>query len=272
VSAVSQFLVGDVDVIVEGSGPQSIVMIHGWPDTHRLWDRQVEALRADYRCIRFTLPGFDRHRPSRAYSLHEVVDAVHRIVEQACPGERVTLLLHDWGCLFGYQFALRQPQLVARIVGVDVGDAGSRRHLRALGAKGKAMIASYQLWLAAAWRIGGRVGDAMSRKMAGALGCPTDPASIKAQMAYPYYVVWAGARGGFRDAAPFLPGCPMLYVYGRRKPVMFHSPGWAEEVAARPFSRVIGFDAGHWLMITKPAQFNEALRAWLSATRAAGSQ
>jgi hypothetical protein len=33
-----------------------------------------------------------------ALSLDEVVDAVRRIVEQTCPGERVALLLHDWGC------------------------------------------------------------------------------------------------------------------------------------------------------------------------------
>ena len=29
-----------VEVFVEGVGP-AIVMIHGWPDTHRLWDAQV---------------------------------------------------------------------------------------------------------------------------------------------------------------------------------------------------------------------------------------
>ena len=32
------------DVFVEGEGPQSIVMAHGWPDTHRLWDPTERAL------------------------------------------------------------------------------------------------------------------------------------------------------------------------------------------------------------------------------------
>ena len=63
----------DTDVIVEGSGAESAVMIHGWPDTHRLWGAQVEALNATCRCVRFTLPGFDLAKPGRAHSLDEVL-------------------------------------------------------------------------------------------------------------------------------------------------------------------------------------------------------
>jgi pimeloyl-ACP methyl ester carboxylesterase len=53
------FAVRGVDIHVEGDGAESIVMIHGWPDTYRLWDATVEALKRRFRCIRFTLPGFD---------------------------------------------------------------------------------------------------------------------------------------------------------------------------------------------------------------------
>ena len=73
-----------VEVIVEGAGPKAIVMIHGWPDTHRLWDGQVASLKDHYRCVRFTLPGFDLSQPKRAYSLDEVVETIHRVVAEAC--------------------------------------------------------------------------------------------------------------------------------------------------------------------------------------------
>ena len=33
--------VDGIDVFVEGDGDESIVMIHGWPDTYRLWDAQA---------------------------------------------------------------------------------------------------------------------------------------------------------------------------------------------------------------------------------------
>lgn len=255
-----------VEVIVEGAGPKAIVMIHGWPDTHRLWDAQVDALNERYRCVRFTLPGFERSAAKRAYPLDELLQTLRRVVEQACPRERVTLLLHDWGCFFGYQFAMRHPELVERIIGVDIGDAGSRQNRTELGVRGRLMVLGYQLWLALAWRIGGGIGDAMARWMARALRCPTDPRTIGAQMGYPYAMRWLGVAGGFGSLKVFDPECPMLFTYGERKPVMFHSAGWAERLAERPGNRVLGFATGHWIMVERRSEFNEALLAWLVQT------
>lgn len=251
-----------MDRHIEGAGPKTILMIHGWPDTYRLWDGQVGALSDRYRCVRFTLPGFDRSQPRRAYTLDEVLEAIRTVVDN----RRVTLLLHDWGCLYGYQFAMRYPQLVERIVGVDVGDAGSNANVAELGARGKAMVLAYQVWLALAWRVGGRIGDAMSRAMARLLRCPTDPKTIGVQMAYPYAVRWLGAAGGFHGLRVFKPEVPMLFVYGEKKPVMFHSRAWAERVAAPKGNRVIAFPTGHWIMVTRREAFNEALRTWLAET------
>lgn len=247
---------------VQGEG-KAIVMIHGWPDTHRLWDAQVAALRERYRCVRFTLPGFDRSRPKRAYSLDELVEAIRHVVEENCPGERVTLLLHDWGCFLGYQYAMRHPERVARVVGVDIGDTGSRAHLAEIGLRGKAMVFGYQMWLALAWRLNS---DAMARGMARLLRCPTDRKAIGAHMGYLYAVRWLGVGGGFKGVRAFDPACPMLYIYGEEKPLMFHSRPWAERVAARPDSKVLAVPTGHWVMITARERFNDALRTWLAET------
>ena len=258
--------VHDVEVRVEGQGAQAVVMVHGWPDTLQLWDAQVQALKPHFRCVRLTLPGFDLSQPGRAHSLDEVIATIKQVVEHHCPGERVTLLVHDWGCLYGYQFALRHPELVARVVGVDVGDAGSRAHRAALGLKAKAMVVGYQLWLALAWRVGGGLGDRMARWMAAKLRCPAPPQSIGAQMGYPYAVAWFGVQGGFGKLRVFDPAVPMLFIYGQRKPFMFHSQAWAERLAARPGSRVLGLPTGHWVMLQRPAEFNAALLDWLAAT------
>lgn len=262
----SSMTAGDVEVLVEGAGPRSILMIHGWPDTYRLWDASVAALNGRYRCVRFTLPGFDLSRPGRAYSLDEVVETIHRVVAQACAGGPVTLLLHDWGCFFGYQFALRHPESVERVIGVDIGDAGSNRHRAELGGRGKRMIMAYQVWLALAWRIGGGIGNAMARGMARRMRCPTAARSIGAQMGYPYALRWLGVAGGLRGLRSFDPQVPMLFLYAERKPFMFHSRPWAERIASRPGSRVLGFPTGHWIMIERPREFNDALLAWLGET------
>ena len=61
-----KLIVDGIDVLIEGEGTQTIVMVQGWPDTWRLWDQQVQALKADWRCVRFTLPGFDMGKPRRS--------------------------------------------------------------------------------------------------------------------------------------------------------------------------------------------------------------
>jgi pimeloyl-ACP methyl ester carboxylesterase len=252
-------LIEGIEVLTEGAGSKAIVMIHGWPDTHRLWDAQVSALQSRYRCVRFTLPGFDA-APKRAYPFDDLMEALRRVVEQAGAGQRVILLLHDWGCVFGYQFAMRHPALVERIVGVDIGDAGSRAHRAELGSKAKLMLFAYQMWLALAWVIGS---NTMARWMARAIGCRTDPRSIHAQMGYVYAMRWLGVAGGFRGIKVFEPHCPMLYLYGERKPFMFHSRAWVNRLAGLPGNRAIGFATGHWIMVQQPRQFNDALLDWL---------
>lgn len=255
-----------VDVFVEGSGTEAIVMLHGWPDTYRLWDDQVAYLKPNYRCIRFTLPGFDIARPRQAHSLDALVEALKHVIEATCAGEKVTLMLHDWGCVFGYQFAMRHPSLVQRIIGVDIGDAGSRAHVRTMSAKAKAMVFAYQIWLAMAWRIGGPLGDRMTHAMVRAMRCPSDPRFIGSNMCYPYYIRWFGAHGSYRRAVPLELSWPMLYIYGRKKPFQFHSGEWVEALRLRPGSNALEFDTGHWVMKARPAAFNQAVAGWLSVT------
>ena len=256
--------VDGIDVQVEGEGAETIVMVHGWPDTFRLWDAQVAALGANYRCVRFTLPGFDIDKPRRACSLNQMIDAFKRIIEQASPDGKAVLMVHDWGCVFGYQFALRHPSLVTRIVGVDVGNAGTKEHVRSLGAKDKAMVFAYQAWLAIAWRIGGGLGDRMTRFMARALRSPADPKFIGSQMNYPYHIQGTGSHGSYRDVVSFEPACPMLFVYGQRKPFLFHTQAWADRLAARPGCRVVAMKTGHWVMNKDPVGLNRVVQDWLA--------
>jgi pimeloyl-ACP methyl ester carboxylesterase len=258
-------LVDGVDVHVEGTGP-TVVMVHGWPDTWRLWDSTVAALSPRWRCVRFSLPGYDLARPPRRMTLDGLVDFLAAVVDEVSPGEPVTLLLHDWGAVFGYEYAARHPQRVSRIAGVDIGDVNTSDYLRSLSAKAKLMIAGYQLQLALAWKIGGATGTRMSRAMARALRCPTDAASIGWQMNYPYALQWSG---GLRGLARFRPHCPLLYLYGRRKPFQFHSPRWLERVAALPGGAVAEFDTSHWVMVDDPKGFNRRVRQWLESTASA---
>ena len=138
-----------VEVFVDGDRGPVVLMLHGWPDTRVLWDAQVEALRGHFRCVRFTLPGFEPGLAHQATSLQDMLALFDKVVDLVSRDEPSILLLHDWGCFFGYQYAMLRPGRIDRGIGIDIGDAGSPAHVASLTLAAKAMTASYQLWLAA---------------------------------------------------------------------------------------------------------------------------
>jgi pimeloyl-ACP methyl ester carboxylesterase len=266
----AQLHIDGIEIHIDGDGPEVLLMIHGWPDTWRLWDAQVAYFKPHYRCVRFTLPGFDVQGPRRAHSLDDLIGFFQRVADAVSPDAPVTLMLHDWGCIFGYQFALRHPARVRRIVGVDVGDGMSAEFIASCSAKAKAGIFAYQAWLAIAWLVGGhlsqRLGDTMTRWMARQLGCRSEPTLMGACMNYPYFITWfpwSARHGSYRRMLAVAPECPMFFAWAERKPFMLHSPVWLARIAARPGNQVQSFATGHWVMTRAAVAFNQAVGEWL---------
>lgn len=265
----STMTVQDIDVLIDGEGP-TVVLLHGWPDSPALWDGVVGALQDSYRCVRFALPGYDLRRPPRPVSVDQMCDLIGSVVDAVSPDAPVTLVLHDWGCFFGYEFAARRVERVTRVVATDIGDTNSGAYLRSLKTKEKFMIAGYQLWLATAWKIGSwapGLANRMTRWMARTIGCRTPAEAIGWQMNYPYAMQWFGAFGGLRGVARvdkvFGPVLPTLFLFGKRKPFMFHSNRWLAQLGTTPGCEVHGLDSGHWLMKQKPEVFHRIVRDWL---------
>ena len=261
------YQVQGTDVFVEGEGAETLVFIHGWPDTHFLWDSTVRALQGKYRCVRFTFPGYAAAQTGTARTLVETTALLLAIVDAASPQKPVTLVLHDWGCVFGYELAARHPLRIKRIVGVDIGDHNSGAFAKSLLVSQKLAVLSYQVWLAMGW-LAGRflsplLGSAMTRLMARLLECPTPAGQIHWFMNVPYAMTWFGLGGGLAGSLQVEPHCPMLYVYGRRKPLMFHSPRWLERINARPDSKAVGLPCGHWVMVSQAAAFEALVLEWL---------
>ncbi len=260
--------VNGVNVRIEGVGPRTVVMLHGWPDTLHVWDGTVQALRSHHRCVRLTLPGFgitDGKAPLP--TLDEVVASLLAVINAVSPGEPVTLLLHDWGCIFGYELAMRHPEHVAAIVAVDIGDYNAGAYLSSLSVRQKLYIAGYQLWLATAWAVGrylhGGLADWMTRWMARAMRCPVPADQLHWTMNFPYAMSWFGLRGGLKTG-PVKPRCPVLYVFGERKPFMFHSPRWVHTLRASEDGAAHALRCGHWVMLDQPEAFHALLLRWLA--------
>jgi cis-3-alkyl-4-acyloxetan-2-one decarboxylase len=251
-----------------------LVLLHGWPDTAALWAGTVGVLQRDHRCVCLNLPAYQPGDTLQPLSVDAMCDWLAAQVDAISPNAAVTLVLHDWGCFFGYEYAARHRHRVARVVGVDVGDTNSGAYRRSVSASQGLQIMGYQLWLALAWKLGPlwpALANGLTRRMARWVGWRGDLATVHWAMNYPYAMQWLGSLGGLRGVARvdqvLGPVLPTLFIYGRRKPFMFHSQRWVDTLNATPGCRAVGMDTGHWVMRERPDEFNAQVRAWLDAQR-----
>jgi pimeloyl-ACP methyl ester carboxylesterase len=85
-------------------------LVHGVPDTHRLWDKvRSRLVRKDV--IAPSLPGFSTPLPEGFRPVKEsYVDWLVAEIERV--GEPVDLVGHDWGCILALRVASVRPDLV----------------------------------------------------------------------------------------------------------------------------------------------------------------
>ena len=107
-----------IAVYEEGNaaGP-TVVLVHGWPDSHVLWDGVVARLAADYRIVRYDNRGAgDSGVPTEvaAYRVATLADDFEAVVAAVCPGEKVHVVAHDWGAATMWE-ALTRPQAGDRV-------------------------------------------------------------------------------------------------------------------------------------------------------------
>ncbi len=247
-------------------GP-TLVFIHGWPDDASLWRHQVAELDTDHRCVLLTLPNFGAD-PVKAGGLNfrELLDMLAATVEAVQPDDTpVTLVTHDWGAYLGYLFEQAYPQKVERIIALDIGG-----HVAPGSLKERLMIVGYQWMLILLWLLGGinaALGNFLTQWFASRLRVPRRQASVaRSRFNYLYFYLWRGLLlpwWGQQLLRRYRPQCPVLFIYGRKKPVMFHSQRWLE-IVEQAGGRWAGIDgAGHWFMESHSEETNREIRAWL---------
>jgi hypothetical protein len=143
------------------------------------------------------------------------------------------------------------------VVGVDVAPHFTPSVGGALG------IVAYQSWLFWAFVFGGPVGDWMTRGFAKVSHVPNARTrTLDSSMNYPYRNVWADLFSGraARLTKGYWPTCPLLFLYGEKKPFHFHSAKWVAHVK-KVGGEVIGLPTGHWVM--NDPSFVDVLVRWL---------
>lgn len=254
-----------------GSGPP-VVLLHGWPDTHRVWRHQVAALTsAGYRCIVPDLRGFggsDKPSAVEAYAVPVLAGDVLGVLEHLGI-ERSHVIGHDWGAALAWALAAFAPERVDHLAVLSVGHPGAFREAGLPQREKSWYMLLFQFpgvaerWLSAddfANIRGGWLdhpdGDAVAADLArvGALTASLNwyranvpPESLLAtgsrvpQVAAPTMGVWSSGDVALLEAQ--MTGS-VRYVSGR----------WRYE-------RIDG--AGHWLQLQRPDEVNRLLLDFL---------
>lgn len=128
-----------------GGGPP-IVLLHGFPQTARSWDRVTPILqRAGHRTITIDQRGYapdNRPRRRRDYRLGALTGDIAALIA-AIGAEQVHLVGHDWGAAVAWALAARRPDLVATLTSVSVPHPGALA--RAMFSSGQALRSYYML-------------------------------------------------------------------------------------------------------------------------------
>lgn len=102
-----------------------VVMLHGNPSWSYYYRKLVLALRDSHRCVVPDHIGMglsDKPDDSRyEYTLKSRIDDLDVLLDHLGVREKITLVVHDWGGMIGFGWALRHPERVARLVVLNTG-------------------------------------------------------------------------------------------------------------------------------------------------------
>ena len=113
-----------VTLTVQLGGPESgepIILLHGFPESHRTWRDVAPALARDHRVIAPDQRGFagsDKPEGVDEYKTEKIVADLLALAD-SLGLERFTLVGHDWGGAVAWLAALKNPERIARLVIVN---------------------------------------------------------------------------------------------------------------------------------------------------------
>ena len=118
-----------IEYEVTGEG-RPVILLHGFPDSGRLWRNQVPVLAAaGFRVIVPDLRGYGRSDKPGAvgsYSLPALAGDVMAVLSDA-GAERAHLVGHDWGAALGWILASMVPDRVDHLAVLSVGHPSTFR-------------------------------------------------------------------------------------------------------------------------------------------------
>ena len=248
----------------------ALLLVHGYPDDHHVFDAVVEALAADRHVITYDTRNAGASRvdteETASYRLDLLVEDLYAVLDATGAGS-VHLAAHDWGSIQGWA-ALQDPRAEERILSYTSVSGPDLGHVRN--------------WLASRVRTPLRWPQALEQVLrssyVAAFQLPAVPEAAWKYVLTPRYEKRSGRsigdnaiRGLQLYRANMLSGStPPMGTYAGPVQVIvpledpFISPLLASGLKDRfPNVEVVAVDAGHWFPEDNSAEFARLLDRWI---------
>ncbi|MBI3734419.1 MAG: alpha/beta hydrolase, partial [Chloroflexi bacterium] len=258
-----QATVGDIKLAYSDEGRGTpLVFIHGFPLSRATWQKQVDALQANYRVIAPDLRGLgESEGAGTVHTMAQFAADIHALLAQLNSGP-VVLAGHSMGGYVALAFARHYPDrlrglvLVGTKAGADSPEAAAGRRATAekVQAQGSAVVV-----------------DAMAPRMLSAKNTDAQMAARVRQImaaSRPQGVIAALHGMAERpDSTELLAQivAPTLVVTGADDVIIPPAESHKLAEAIKGARLEIIPDAGHLVALEKPEAFNRALLAWLKS-------
>ena len=237
-----------------GKGKDALVLIHGWTCNLDNWRDQIPELSKRNRVIALDLPGHGQSdKPQITYTMDLFANAVDAVMRDA-KVDHAVLVGHSMGTPVARQFYRKYPQKTLAIVIVDGG-------LRLFGTK-EMRDGFLSMFRSPGYKEAG--GQMLSQMMANLPAAEQERG--KASFANtPQYVI-VGAMEAMNDEALYNPDKINVPVFA----LLAKSPFWAADTEQFLHSLAPDLElqwwegVGHFVMLEKPKQFNDAVIAFLN--------
>ena len=236
-----------------GSGEPPLVFIHGWCCNQAMWNDQIEAFARKHRVISVDLRGHgDSDKPDQDYDIAGFAEDMAWLIKEIGL-ERPVLVGHSMGGVTTLKLLRKHPDIARAAVYVDAGIMPFPEEMRPLLDQ---MIAALK---SSAYR------EVASNVVKQFLFREESPPELRdevaASMAEAPQRVMHTAIASTIDEANYPPGAvpvPSLFV---RAATLAATD---EQIKERyPGMEVVSMDAGHFVHMEKPAEFNAILSRFL---------
>ncbi len=258
--------------IDEGSGPQTLILVHGLASNAGFWRYVIPELSKTYRVIVVDLPGYGKSsKEPYAYTLSFYADQIKRLADHLGV-KKFVYAGHSMGGQIGLIFSLKYPQMLEKLVlaapaGIEEFERGEGDWLRSVmtinGVKRtpeeairRNLAMNFYTWNDKyEWMVEERVRMAKASEFEDF--CYTVVRCVNAMLDEPTYNRLSKVT------------VPALIVHGKYDgliPNPYLNPGFTADVFAYgksqiPDCRVVEIDnCGHMLQIEKPEEFISAVK------------